>query len=279
MRILCWFLALGICAITASANTTPKSVNLVGIVGYDIERAVLEITWTNRHSNTSAQIMLANGQSDRGIEIKNIDITNGSVNAKIDGELQTLRFESNSTKTGTAPPTIRLHNVKLQPLLLLYAEAKSRTILRYPKLEDTRFSLNGDANNPAAAAKLFEKLFADQNIATIPDGEKFVMLVPNAFTNQVSPGSDKIAGSAPMLPALSINFQNVPLAKVLEVYGEYVGHPVNNLQSTPFALIYFVQQNPLSKGQICYGLETVIDWNGVRLSTNQDNTLSIQKIQ
>jgi hypothetical protein len=275
MKALCWLLMLGASAITASA--APKSVNLVGIVRYDKELAILEITWTNRHSNTSEQTILANGQSGWGIEIKSIDITNGSVDATIDGDPRTLRFDVHSSKPIAAGPTIRLRDVKLQPLMVLYGEAKGRTVLAYPRLGDARFSLDSNANYQTAA-ETFEKLFADQNIATIPDGDKFVMLVPNAYTNQVSPHSDKIAAAGPIISEMSINFQNVPLAKVLEVYGEYVGHPVNNLQSSPNALIHFVQQNPLSKGQICYGLETIFAWNGVRVVTNNDSSSSWERI-
>lgn len=190
----------------------------------------------------------------------------------MDGEPRTLTFrEPRASKTTKEPQSIRLRDIELQPLILLYGHVKGRTVLAHPKLAEARFTLTA---NPSSKP---EALFANQQISAIPDGDRFVMLVPYSLTNQATPGSDEFAQSGPALSALSIDFQGVPLDKGLEVYGKCVGHRWQ--QNGPWNPVYLVQVNSLSKGQICYAMNTMFAWNGIRVVTNKDNTLGWDKLQ
>jgi len=284
MKAFYWLLTLAASASVAIAQPAGKSVKLVGIVGLDINCAIVEVTQTNYTSNHRArerteQFILGTNQTQSGVLVQSINVIKGTVSANVDGEARTLAFDSpKGAETTVKPSTIQLRGVKLQRVIFLCGELKNRTVLQHPGLKDTGFTLTANPQNKPDAAKALEKLFASHEIAAIPDGDKFMLLVPCAFTNKVSPHSKDIADEEPTVPALSVNFQNVPMQKVLEVYGEYIGYPVNNLQSSPFGLIHLVQENPLSKGQICYAMDTIFAWNGVDVILNNDHTSSWERI-
>jgi hypothetical protein len=282
MKTFCWLLILVASASLAIAQPAGKTVKLVGIVSVEYNRAILEVAQTNYTRKHEARVqtqqyLLAINQTQSGVEIQNIDVPKSTVTAKVDGEARTLAFDSPAAEKDKSS-TMRLHGVKLQQVIFLYGQMKGRTVLQHPKLKDTGFTLTANPRSKPEAAKALEDLFATHEIATIPDGEKFMMLVPFAFTNQVSPHARKIADVEPTVPPMSVNFQNVPMSKVLQIYGEFVGHPVSNSENAPGAGIDFVQENPLSKEQIRYGLETLFAWNGIQVSTNSNNTSSWERI-
>ena len=70
----------------------------------------------------------------------------------------------------------------------------------------------------------------------------------------------------PLLPALSINFQGVPVDKVLQVYAEYVGRtllrsPSVNAQT----LITLVNQTPLTKTEIIHAMDAELAMNNIAM--------------
>ena len=74
------------------------------------------------------------------------------------------------------------------------------------------------------------------------------------------------AAPEPLLPALSINFQGVPVDKVLQVYAEYVGRtllrsPSVNVQ-TPITL---VQQTPLTRTEIIHAMDAELAMNNIAM--------------
>lgn len=254
-------------------------MKLVGIVSYDTPVAILEVSKTNNRFQQGEQFTLRVEQSDNGVEIQSIDVTNGTVLAKVDGEPRTLAFDdSGGSKMADKPATIRLEDAKLHPLIYLYGDAKGRTVLEHPEVERTGFTFTANPHGKSEATKAFEGLFASQKIAAIPDGDKFVLLVPYAFTNRVMARSEQLDEPGPVMQPLSINLQGVPLHLVLHIYGEYVNHPIKNSQNALRDPIYLVQQNSLSKGQICYAMETLFSWHDIRMVTNKDNTFSCEKI-
>jgi hypothetical protein len=92
---------------------------------------------------------------------------------------------------------ISLTNAELAAVLQLYSDCTGRTLLRHPLLsQQTKFNLSKDASSPEEARRLIEAVLLEKGIATIPDGEKFIMVVPEANASSVKPGapqSDKEA--------------------------------------------------------------------------------------
>lgn len=102
--------------------------------------------------------------------------------------------------------------------------------------------------------------------------------VPSPFAHPAQPAVPAAAPAAathpaatnstpePELPALSINFQGVPVDKVLQVYAEYVGRtllrsPSVNVQ-TPITL---VQQTPLTRTEIIHAMDAELAMNNIAM--------------
>jgi hypothetical protein len=194
--------------------------------------------------------------------------------------LSEMFVNAQSVGSSNQPPlTFDLHEVSLRQALTMYADLKGRNLLQHPNLPEREFSLTANLQSKAEAATAFEKMFEQNGIATIPDGEKFVMIVPVALTNSVTPRSnDVIAASTQLIPAYSINLRGLPLSSALQIYSDYVGRKIVNLKDASSAPINFEQQTPLSKGQICYALETLFAWNGFRIVAIDDKTSRLEHI-
>ena len=190
--------------------------------------------------------------------------------------------QTNGNLKESAPgafPPILLVSAKLPVVIDTYAAVKQRTVLQHPLLPNATFTISANPKTAAAAAAEFERVFAEHGIAVVPDGQHFVMLVPTALTNQVTPLSDKIATNGPAIPSLSVIFRTLPLSMVLPVYEDFANRKIINQAEAPPVQITLVQQTPLSREEICYAMETLFAWNNVRLHTNDNKTLKIERLR
>ena len=113
--------------------------------------------------------------------------------------------------------------------------------------------------------------------------------VPSPFAHPAQPSVPAVttahaavtnAEPEPLLPALSINFQGVPLDKVLQVYAEYVGRtllrsPSVNVQ-TPITL---VQQTPLTRTEIIHAMDAELAMNNVAMIPIGDKFIKVVNLQ
>jgi hypothetical protein len=183
------------------------------------------------------------------------------------------KLETNS------PPSIHGQSVRLQTAIEFYAYYKGRTVLQHPQLKDLTFTLPLNSPSKEDAAAVFEKLFREQNIATIDDGGHFVMLVPFVFTNTVTPRSENMSTTNSMIPTHSVNFWQVPIKLVLTTYADYAGKKILNLDEAPArATITFNQTTSLSKEEVLYAFETEFEWNHIRLVPEGDD-LKVEQIK
>jgi hypothetical protein len=150
--------------------------------------------------------------------------------------------------------------------------------LRHPQLGAHPFSLVASPASKADAAAVFEKMLDAQSVATIADGEHFVMVVPFALTNTVTPRSQSLVTTNALVPKFSIKFKNAPAELVLAVYADYVHKKIVNLRdgngASGFSLI---QTTPLSKEEICYALETEFAWRGIQFVPEGSGDLRIER--
>lgn len=217
-------------------------------------------------------MMLRAGQAMDGVEVLKIEAANGSVQVMVDGKARTLALEAKGDQSniidGDSSPVIRLPSIPLELAISLYADYKNRTVMQHPQLGKLTFSLDANPHSKEEAAAMCEKMFREQNIATIPDGEHFVMLVPFALTNIMNPRADTIDQTNTVVPKLSVNFRSAPIALVLSAYGDYVHKEIVNLHDNTLPLgetVTFAQTTPLSRAELCYALETQIEWHHIRI--------------
>jgi len=289
----------------AAAHAAEKSVKLSGVVGGMLfGKDIAFIEAQGSPGRPPETIMLGTGQSQDGIELVSMDAAKGKASVKVDGEPRELVLEpdeehpSTHTANGASSPLIHFRSLPLLNAISLYADCKNRTALIHPQLGKPTFSINQNVRTKAEAAEVFEKMFAEQKIATIPDGEHFVMVVPNAFTNPLMPRPHALSetnfivpappinnSSHDVVPPLSINFHNAPIFLVLQAYSDFMHKEIVNLHDDswldargPYPIVTLVQTTPLSREEICYALQTLIEWNNVRIASSGDGNLKLERI-
>ncbi|HEY2083125.1 MAG TPA: hypothetical protein VGI88_10100 [Verrucomicrobiae bacterium] len=275
-RIVCLFLLLqSTPALVAQTNEQP--VRLAGLVdAAGMKLAIID----SKHAAAGfrGNTWLGEGQVQGKVKIVKIDSASGVVNALVAGKPYSLALKDQGEHP--TPPCIDLDSVDLDVAISLYADFKSRTVLQHPQLEDRAVSMKCNLQNKAEAAAAFEKMFSKQGIATILDGDKFVMIVPFAVTNTVTPRADTIAATNAPLQALSVNFRTAPVQLVLQTYSDFVGKRIVNPDDVPGTpTLTFVQTTPLSKAQIVYALETQMAWRNFRLVPDDSGNLKCERIR
>jgi hypothetical protein len=202
-------------------------------------------------------------------------------------------------RPNAANPTLVLDNVGINSVLNLYAEFSERSILR-PVLPNLTFTVTDSPANKVEAAVALERALAAKEIVSIPDGTKFMMVVPKAFAALVRPHSSELksatgaALNAPpaenqpvirqasednMLPPGVIHFVNANLWDVAMLYAELLGRKFD--QTSPYPVhstISFKSQTTLTKGEVCYVLETLFSWQGVKLVPMGTNVVRLEPI-
>jgi hypothetical protein len=175
-----------------------------------------------------------------------------------------------------------LSPLSLQSALMLYGQYKKRTLLIHPKLGNPTLSINTSQHTEVEFAAVFEKQLSEQHVAIIPDGEHFLMLVPNALTNSLTPRANSLARTNDLVPEMSLKFQTAPIPMVIQTYADMVHKEVVNLpesnQINCCDVVTFVQVTPLSREEICYALETLLEWRNIRIAPDGQNKLKLEKI-
>jgi hypothetical protein len=278
------------------------SIKLTGIINLpDRKCAVLQTRGTRFQW---PDLILAERQRDGRVEMLNIDPQAGKVTISfsVRGQAtnQDLLLSSQATDRPNATiSTLMLENVSINSVLTLYAEFSERSILR-PVLPDMTMTLTDSPANKAEAAVALERALAAKEIVSIPDGTKFVMVVPKAFAALVRPHSSEIksatdagptapAGDNQLLARQSpddnnippgvIHFVNVDLLDVATLYAELLGRKLDRTPPYPVhGLISFKSQTSLTKAEVCYALETLFSWQGAKLVPVGTNLMRLEPI-
>lgn len=199
------------------------------------------------------------------------------------GEERQVSVPAESKSGATNSLDASLPVMPLQTAIELYAKCTKRTVLAHPQLGNPTLSVKANPPTEAEAASMLEKLFNDRNIATIPDGKRMVMVVPFAFTNSVTPRASSLPESNSLIPEMSVNLSNAPIAMVLQVYADFVHKKIVNLDNngglTCCDTITFVQSAPMSRDELCYALETLIQWHHIRMAPEGNGDLKLERIE
>lgn len=254
----------------APLNPVPRLAGIARLPGRRV--AILEIV--TARSGVTRQLVLNEGQREGGTKVLQIDPETGVVKLELAGTNVTasLVFTQQANHAGNAVSSVILDRARLDPVLKIYSELKARTLLRSPWLPAAALSLNLSTTNAAQTALMLEQAFAEKGIKTIPDGEKFLLVVPESEATRVKPHpsgikSITVAGDqADMIPPGAINFAPASLRQAGQIYAELVGRKLeSNPQTTiPDRLIIFQNQTSLSKAECVYALDILFRWQGVQ---------------
>lgn len=174
---------------------------------------------------------------------------------------------SNSIANPPSPGFV-LNNAPLSTVLRLYAEFTGRTVLRPASLPGARLSLVASTTKAADGAAAIEKALRSQGIATVADGDKFVMVIPEAQLSSVRPRSSqlKVATPTELIPAGTINFTGANSEAVARIYAELTGRKFDAATSARLnGMVNLQTQTPLSKTECLYALDTLFEWQGIKM--------------
>lgn len=177
---------------------------------------------------------------------------------------------------GTNDPARDRNTWSLDQALAIYGEAKGRALLRHPQLKEARMPFANGESREKMVSTIEAHLF-QQGITTMPLGEKFIMIVPVALTNDLPlppiPSDSSVTNRQKSSSGM-LNFQNAPLAQVFAVFGALNQKLVVNaseMSSLP-GQITFQSNIPLQRSEVVYALETLLVWNGIKIVPIDDKT-------
>jgi len=273
-------------SLSVAARAAEKEVKLLGIsTGFGVNYAVMNIP---NERNSSEVVVLGDGQQNDGVQLVRVDAVNGEATVNVNGQERQLAMPADAESGATnsvdvSSAVMSLRAVPLQTAIEFYAKYTKRTVLMHPQVGNPPVSFKASPRTEAEAAAMLEKQFNNQNIATIPDGKHIVMVVPFAFTNSVTPRASSLLESNSLIPEMSANFNNAPIAIVLQVYADFVHKKIVNLDNngglTCCDTITFVQSAPMSRDELSYALQTLIEWHHIRMVPDANGDLKLERIE
>jgi hypothetical protein len=256
------------------AETAAPSVTLTGIINLPgVKIALLEVQSVQR----KAELALGEGQLDQPVEVTEIRPHEGRVNLRIKGEPVWLNLGI-ATNSSLENAGILLTNASFGHVLYLYSRFTGCSLLQHPLLSrDTRFNLISDAPTLQEARHAIETAFAEKHIATIPDGERFIIVAPNSEVARIKPNAPKTHRSATgentsvdqMIPPGMLDLRGVPDYQAAALYAELIGGKKLDLSQritwTGPPAIYITVVTPVSKEEAIYAIKTLLSWRNINI--------------
>jgi hypothetical protein len=251
-----------------AAESIPRLAGIVMLPG--LKLALLEAA---SPPNESSYQFLSERQRDAEIDVVKIDPINRSVKLNLYAKAGMIPLTLTNLALKSAQG-VCLDNAALDPVLRLYGELANLTLLRSSLLPQLTLTLSAGATNDAEAAHVLQSALAEKGISILPDGKRFLMVIPKTEASTVKPLASQMKSSAAAgsgdetFPPGMIQFFNSPPMQVLEVYASLVGRKVQRAEPWPSDVapgIKLVIQTPVSKDEAIYALGTVLEWAGLKL--------------
>jgi hypothetical protein len=271
------FCALAISVSAQDAPSVPTLTGIINVPGYKV--AVFE-----RTARFNRLFILMEGERFEGIEISQINPQTLKVNARIEGSPTTLGFKTNYPSVTGSDYGLVLESANLDPVLRIYSEISKRTLLRPTGLPAVLISASEPGTNSTEVVGALERALAEKGIVTIPDGDKFVMVVIKAMADKVKPRSKEIKSSDPngsqtVARVRDLNLTAATSDQVIALYAGFTGRKLDRSEGLPPSrMISFQNVNPLTRDEVIYALDTLLDWNGIKLVPGEGDLLHAELI-
>jgi len=274
-------LCLALTALCAESSPPASLPRLAGIVSLaDRSSVVLEVV-EPRHA-TPSLIILSERQREGDVEITRIAPDKGSVELRLQGASSaTVRLQN---ATNLPMPGIVLEDAGINAVLQLFAQYTNRSLLCWPDLPATSFSLRAAAKDQAGGARILAQALVEKGLSIIPDGEKFLMVVPQSKATAVKPhaplakalpvSENKTPAATPgsggtgqeLLPPGMIYFRGADVHQVADIYAMMLRRQFDHSERLPAGgTISFKTQTLITKEEGIYALETLLRWSGIKL--------------
>ncbi len=274
-----WFCAFGFSVFAQDAPSVPTLTGIINVPGY--KAAIFE-----RAARFNRSFVLKEQERFEGTEISEINPHTLKVSARIEGASGTtvLGFKTNYPSVNKSDYGLVLENASLDPVMRIYSEISKRTILRPAAMPALLISASVPGTDTKEVVEALEKALAEKGIVTIPDGDKFVMVVPKAMAGKAKAGSKEIKssgpkGSAVIAQAKEINFMAATSDQAIAIYAEFVGRKLDRSEGLPPSrIISFQNVTPLTRDEVLYAFDTLLDWSGIKLVPGEGDLLRAELI-
>jgi hypothetical protein len=259
LLVACPFLLACVSAPGQASVVTPT---LSGIVAVPEHRAALFISPRDH-------VWLQAGQRQYDFEVLEINPGKRSATVMAGGEKSVLTMATLTATNAPPNPELQMVDVPLSDFVKIYSDLSKRTALIYPYLPPVKISVTARATTAAEAVEAMDKSLAEHKIKVIPDGKKFMMIVPENIASNTEPKSDKLRETAPddgSVPAGAVDFRGAQIAQAVEVYSALVGKKIVSREWTPPGQVIELRTaTPLSKAEIIYALDVLFAWHNIRV--------------
>lgn len=152
--------------------------------------------------------------------------------------------------------------------------------------------MRASAKDRAGAARALEQALVAEKLSIIPDGKKFLMIVPNSEAANVNPHAPPAKASAdngtksrqatPVLggaeveplPDGAIDMRNADVSQVADICAMMLDRKLDDSERLPAAAtISITTQTPMTKEEGVYALETLLRWSGIKLVPEGEDKL------
>lgn len=258
----------------AVAATNEVSVRVTGIV--DLPEVRLAIIESRPAYRDVPRGIFRAGERSGDFEVHAINPANGAVMGRLHGSNVVYQINPPPGPAAT-PPHLQLEHASLDLVLELYARLAHRSVLRSPVLPAVAVTATSGITKRSEIVTLLERQLADQGIVLVPDGEKFVAVLPKAEAARFKPaapgpGSPAASAGNNVFPPGSINFTAAPLSACVTVYADIAGKKLDRASLTrlPDSRVVFRQQTALTRAECLYAFETLLRMQGVELQPAED---------
>src|ERR1043165_2498764 len=218
-------------------------------------------------------------------EISEINSNNPSVKARENGEERLYELEDPSgikLRTGEPSSVLWFPNPDFNDFLDLYAALVARTVLCHPLVKGPSLPVAASPKNKAEAAAALERMLREKGMRTIPDGDRFILVVPSGLADSIRARASETrptpASANADLPAGSIDFQGTDLSQVLMIYGELISRARVENQRALRASFFFRNQTPLSKAEAILAFERLFAGPGLKVECAGDKLFKVVPI-
>jgi hypothetical protein len=253
-----------------------EQVRLIGIVNVP----PMKLAAIRMNGPRSQTYFLSDGEREGLLEVLNIDPILAMARVRVWGtnELE-LQLKTNPNE---GPVNLIFENLPADFFYTLYARLAARTVLRPAALPGPAFTLRARASSKAEAVSILEKALADNGVATIPDGEHFVIVVAQDYKARVKPAAPATTtadSKSDILPAGTINFRSIDMSQAALILAELKAQKFDQTGTEGFlsAPVSLRTQTALTKEEAIYAIETVFRLNGVKTLTD-GNTMRLRSI-
>lgn len=260
---------------------------LVGIANLLNEKPRAWLRMKPRANRSPEVIALFEGGRQESLELINIDLARARVRLKVEGADHDFSLGMEGDSGEVSPFSLRMRMVDMGVVLDEYELDAKRNVLRHPALPVVRLNFDAPPGNAAQARLFLENLLATNGISAIPDGEKFVLILPTSIAvgeTSLAPAPDSKSLStplpggkqAPMMEAAGIIFPGTDVIQVLEMYAALRGcqllRPVPVSAEVP---IVFKSQTELSRDEALHALEAHFRWRKLAIEVVETGKIKV----